>query len=86
MMQTLDLYNGIRYYLQSKSVKVGVDITLVPYAERMNNGGAGNWGKNSTETPACPFIPTDEPNFKILKRVVKKVNSERNKALKIFTK
>lgn len=86
LTQTKDLYNAVRYYLQSKSVKVGIDLTLVPYAQRLNDGGAGKWGKNSTHIPPRPFIPTDKPNIKILKRVLKKVKSEQSKALKDFKK
>jgi hypothetical protein len=86
LKQTLDLYNSVRYYLQSKSVTVGSDLTLVPYAKKMNEGGTGKWGNNETKTPARPFIPTDQPNAKILNRVQKKVASERDKALKDFKK
>lgn len=88
LTQTKDLYNAVRYYLQSKSVTVGVDLILVPYAEKMNDGGTGTWGKNTTKTPARKFIPgpNEQPNVKILKRVQKKVESERDKALKPFKK
>ena len=86
--QTRNLYNAVKYYLQSKSVTVGVDLTLIPYAEKMNKGGQGKWGNNTTDTPARQFIPKPEegPNVKILKRVQKKVESEREKALKDFKK
>jgi hypothetical protein len=88
LTQTKDLYNAVRYYLQSKSVTVGVDLILVPYAEKMNNGGTGIWGKNKTNTPARKFIPgpDEQPNGKILKQVHKKVISEREKVLKVFKK
>jgi hypothetical protein len=86
LTQTRDLYNAIKYYLQGKRVTVGVDLTLIPYAKKMNEGGPGTWGKNATNTPARPFIPTDGPNVKILKAAGKKIESERNKALKEFKK
>lgn len=88
LTQTRNLYNSVKYYLQGKGVTVGVDLTLVPYAEKMNKGGAGNWGKNKTNTPARKFIPenSEGPNVKILKRVQKKVETEREKALKDFKK
>lgn len=86
LSQTLNLYNNTKYYLQSKSVSVGYDLTLVPYAKKMNDGGTGSWGKNKTDTPARPILPTDKPNLKILKRVLNKVERERNKAMKLFKK
>jgi len=88
LTQTRNLYNAVKYSITGKSVTVGVDLTLIPYAEKMNKGGAGKWGNNETKTPARKFIPgpDEQPNMKILKRVKKKVVSERNKALKEFKK
>lgn len=86
MSQTLNLYNNTKYYLQSKAVVVGYDLTLVPYAKKMNDGGKGTWGKNNTDTPARPILSTDKPNIKILKRVLSKVEKERNNAMNLFKK
>jgi hypothetical protein len=88
LTQIRNLYNAVKYYPQGKGVTVGVDLTLIPYAKKMNEGGQGTWGKNKTNTPARKFIPeaSEGPNVKILKRVEKKVVSERDKALKDFKK
>ena len=78
LMQTRNLYNAIKYAIQTNTVTIGVDEGLIPYAKRMNEGGGG--------IPARKFIPTDQPNGKILKRVTGKWNRERDKAMKIFKK
>ena len=73
--QTRRLYNSIKYKAISKSVIIGVDLLLVPYAEKMNEGGDG--------TPARQYMPDPEqpPNPKMLKRVKKKIQFERDKAM-----
>ena len=82
------LYNSVQYKVQGRLVFVGVDLGAVPYAQKMNDGGPGKWGKNATNTPARKYMPADgePPNVKILKAVVKKVNSERNKIMAPFKK
>jgi hypothetical protein len=84
--QTKNLFNAVKYKASGNRVDIGVDTGLVPYAEKMNTGGPGKWGKNATHTPARQFTPGpgDPPNAKMLKAIVKKVNSQRDKALKDF--
>jgi phage gpG-like protein len=88
LKQTGTLYNSIKYKVQGKLVYVGVDEALVPYAKKMNDGGPGKWGKNATDTPARKFMPADgePPNQKILKAALKKISSQRDKAMKMFKK
>eukprot|EP01037_Dinobryon_pediforme_P011470 gene11470-11564_t len=76
--QTGTLKNSPKYKVNSKQVKIGVDLLLVPYAEKMNEGGNG--------TPARQFMPKEEapPNPKMLKRIKKKIVFERDKAMKDF--
>lgn len=78
LMQTRNLYNSIKYSIINKTVIIGVDLTLVPYAKRMNEGGNG--------IPPRKYIPGtgESPNPKILKAIYKKVDSERDKALNTF--
>lgn len=87
LMQTRNLYNSIKYSIIGKNVIIGVDLTLVPYGEKMNEGGSGTWGKHAkTDTPARQYMPTpnEPPNIKILNAVGKKVKFESDKAMSIF--
>jgi len=78
--QTRRLYNSIKYKAITKTVIIGVDLLLVPYAEKMNEGG--------NSTPARPYMPQPHmpPNPKMLKSVKKKIEFERGKAMKGFVK
>lgn len=78
LLQTRNLYNSIAYTVNGKSVTVGVNQSLVPYAKRMNQGGGG--------VPARQFMPKpgDPPNIAILQRVKRKIEFERNKAMAPF--
>lgn len=86
LKQTGVLYNSIQYKVTGKLVFVGVDLGAVPYAKKMNDGGPGKWGKNATNTPPRPYMPRPNEglNPKMLKGVLKKIQSEREKALKNF--
>jgi hypothetical protein len=86
LKQTGVLYNAVQYKVQGKLVFVGVDLGAVPYAKKMNDGGPGKWGKNATNTPPRKYMPAngEPPNAKMLKRVVKKIGSERDRALNNF--
>jgi hypothetical protein len=90
LQQSMTLFDGIKYEAQNGRVTIGVDETLVPYAKWMNEGNTGSMGPHhiTTHTPARKFMPTpsEPPNIKILKAVEKKVNYERDKALKLFKK
>ena len=80
LRQTNNLYNGVHYEAKSKGVFIGVDKGVIPYAKRMNEGGGG--------VPARKYITAENegPNQKVLKRVHKKVLSERDKAMQAFKK
>lgn len=80
LMQTRNLYNSIKYQIIGKTVIIGVDLNIVPYGQKMNEGGNG--------TPARKFMPkpNEGPNIKMLKDIEKKVISEREKALREFKK
>jgi hypothetical protein len=86
LKQTGILYNAIQYKIQGKLVYIGVDIGAVPYAEKMNTGGPGKWGKNATNTPARKYMPAknEPPNTKMLRAIIKKIKSERDRALAPF--
>jgi hypothetical protein len=86
LKQTGALYNAIQYKVQGKLVFVGVDLGVIPYAQKMNEGGPGKWGKNQTNTPARPYMPkkNEGPNPKIINKSIKKIDSEREKALREF--
>ena len=78
--QTRTLYNGIKYVINGKSVIIGVDLGLIPYAKIQNEGGRG--------IPERQYQPKPEepPNEKILKAIQKKYEFEREKAMKGFKK
>ena len=78
--QTRTLYNGIKYVVNGKSVIIGVDLGLIPYAKNQNEGGKG--------IPERQYQPKPEepPNEKILNAIQKKYEFEREKAMKGFKK
>lgn len=76
--QTRNLYNAVMYVVAGRRVDVGVDLSLIPYAKKMNEGGNG--------TPARPYISVNAPSAKILKEAQKKIVSERDKLMKDFKK
>lgn len=80
LQQTRNLYNAVKYVVAGRQVDVGINLSLIPYAEKMNKGGNG--------TPARKFIPAngEPPNPKILKAAHKKIVSERDNAMKDFKK
>jgi phage gpG-like protein len=88
LKQTGVLYNSVQYKVQGKLVFVGVDLGLVPYAQKMNDGGRGKWGKNTTFTPKRKYMPSNNepPNAKMLKKIIKKIGAERDRALAPFKK
>lgn len=87
--QSINLYNSLKYEIMGGIVKIGVDLTLVPYGEKMNTGGPGTWGKYAhTETPARQYMPTpnEPPNPKMILRFIKKLRFEARKAMRNFEK
>lgn len=90
LLQTMTLFNAIKYEAGTGRVTIGVDDSLVPYGKWMNEGNTGSLGPHHipTHTPARKFMPTpnEPPNIKILKAVEKKVAYERDQALKLFKK
>lgn len=80
LTQTHNLYNSIKYKILNTVVNIGVDLGIIPYAQKMNEGGDG--------VPARQYIPKEKegPNPKILRKVLKKITSERGKAMSLFKK
>lgn len=88
LKQTGVLYNSVDYKVKGKLIFVGVNEDVVPYAQKMNDGGPGTWGKNKTNTPARQYLPrpNEGPNLKMLRIIKNKINSERDRALAPFKK
>lgn len=85
--QTRTLKRSIRYFLRKNGVTIGVDPSLVVYAQKMNEGGKGKWGKKAaTNTPARPFMPKphEPPNKKILDRIKDKARWETEQRMRDF--
>lgn len=80
LMQTKNLYNAVEYTASKRSVKIGVNLNLIPYAKIQNEGGRG--------IPARQYMPYDSqgPNIKMLRAIEKKVLYDRNRALRDFKK
>lgn len=79
LRQTLRLFNGIQYRVIGRnSVIIGVDLGLVPYAKRHNEG--------LDKMPKRQYMPTPNqpPNRKMLAAIEKKYNFERDKAMRRF--
>lgn len=89
LSQTRNLKDSVKYKADERRVDVGVNPSLIPYAEIHNKGGQGKaWGKYSFKMEQRKFIPADgePPNPKILNAAQKKIVSERNKIMKEFKK
>lgn len=89
LLQTRTLFRGITYFPGNNKVTIGVDPNLIVYAQKMNEGGRGKWGKKAqTFTPARPFMPRpgQPANPKIMRWVANKVNYEREKIMMPFRK
>lgn len=80
LRQTLNLFNSINYVATNKRVFIGVNKTLVPYAEAHNQG--------LNHQPQRQFMPygNQKPNIKMLRAINKRVVYERDIALKAFKK
>ena len=72
LKQTRNLFNSIKYRVSQKVVEIGVDLGLIPYAEKMNE--------------ERQYIPTLKPNIKMLQGFQSKIVRERDKAMKDFKK
>lgn len=89
--QTMALFNAVKYDLLAGKVRIGVDLSLVPYAQYVNEGVKdGSLGPHHihTETPPRQYMPKpgEPPNPKIFAAIEKKVKYEADKALKVFKK
>lgn len=80
--QTRNLYNSVTYSIAGNQVFTGVLRNtrgpVLQYAKKMNEGGNG--------TPARKYIPKPDepPNPKMLKKVKKKIEFERGRAMAGF--
>lgn len=87
MQQTMNLYDAIHYRIEGKNVFVGVNLTLVPYAEIHNEGLTGSaWGKVPFKMPRRQFMPApgDKPNPLITRAVKAKVDYEVKQTMQNF--
>lgn len=85
--QTRTLKRSIRYFLRKGGVTIGVDPQLVIYAQKMNEGGRGKWGRYAkTFTPARQFQPkpNEPPNRKMINAITDKMRWETEKRLADF--
>ena len=74
LMQTRNLYNSVNYFTRAKQVLIGVDLNLIPYAQKMN------------EQRQYMPQPSESANAKIIARVLNKINFEQEKILKPIQK
>lgn len=78
--QTMTLYNSIDYRVSRRAVFIGVNESVVPYAKAHNEG--------LNHEPKRQYMPStgQRPNQKMLDRIKRKLDIERDKALKKFKK
>lgn len=89
LLQTRTLFRGITYFPGPNKVTIGVDPNLIIYAQKMNEGGPGKWGKKAkTNTPARQFMPRpgQPANPKIMRWAWNKVKYEQEKIMMPFRK
>lgn len=74
LMQTRNLFNGVKYLATNGVINIGVNLSIIPYAEYVNQ--------------TRKYMPAGEepPNAKILKGIEKKYLSEREKIMGVFKK
>lgn len=78
LIQTRNLYNAIQYKTRSRSVFIGVNLTLIPYAKVHNEGGL--------RTPKRQYMPINGGNKKITRIAGEKLIFERDRIMKVFKK
>jgi phage gpG-like protein len=76
LIQTRNLYNAIQYKTRAKSVFIGVNTTLIPYAKVHNEGGRN--------TPRRQYMPIGGGNKKITRVAGEKLIFERDRIMKGF--
>jgi hypothetical protein len=89
LTQTGNLRDSIMYEVSGETVKIGVlpnspkkdkaEVHAHTYAQHLNEGGEGKWGKYATtHTVARQFMPkpSDSPSPKMIERINKKIDSE----------
>lgn len=88
LLQTRNLFRSIRYTPKgARSVFIGTDLALIVYAQKMNEGGPGTWGKHAkTDTSPRKFMPVKNETLppQIYKAIVKKYENERDKVMRLF--
>lgn len=85
LRQTGNLYNAIRYSVRGKyKVFIGVNTTIIPYAQIHNEGLEGNaFGKYPFKMPQRKFIGISQ---KLRKRIFKEIQSKNKIAFKFLSK
>ncbi len=78
LIQTRNLYNAIQYKTRARSVFIGVNTTLIPYAKVHNEGGL--------HTPKRQYMPITGGNKKITRIAGEKLIFERDRIMKGFKK
>lgn len=80
LRQTLALFNSINYVASKRSVFVGVNSAIVPYARFHNEG--------ISPQPSRQYMPkpNQKPNIKMLRAIQTRILRERKDALKNFLK
>jgi len=78
--QTGALKNSVNYVATKRSVFVGINLSLVPYAIAHNQG--------LHHEPQRKFmpLPNEKPNIKMLRAIESKIIYERKQAMKTFAK
>ena len=85
LRQTNKLYNSINYNVKSKNtVFIGVNLSLIPYAQIHNEGLEGKaWGKNPFTMPKRKFIGI---NQKLKNRIKAKIKIKNKMAFKFISR
>lgn len=78
--QTMNLYNSIDYKARQRSVFVGSNTTIIPYAKIHNEGGRG--------IPQRQYqpLPNQPANKKMRDIIGKKIKMEQDRAMRMFRK
>lgn len=87
--QSGDLENAVDYeVVNDKTVVIGVNLAVIPYAKIHNEGGPGSAYGHPFVMKQRQYMPLpgDPPNLKILKAIQEKLKYETAEAMKNFAK
>jgi phage gpG-like protein len=83
LLQSGNMRDNITYRTSAKGVNIGVNLNLIPYAKKNNEGGSQKFGKKWVRIPKRKFLGMSR---KLALRIKDKLKQQRMEAFKKFAK